>query len=694
MLVLAVAVFASCKKATVPVSDTIKNSNLKAALNGMSLTGIAYYVDPAGDDNNDGKSTGTAWKSISKVNAMAFEPGDLILFKSGGVWNDTLRFKSSGTAGAIITVDKYGGTALPVINGGGKVNGSAALLLNKVSYFEVNNLEITNTVPGGVSYAATGIKVVGGAPTGDATTNVSVKNCYVHDVNSPIDGQANYNKASGGIILDGKIYGALVQGCRVSDCTVEGIRTNGSRDMPARCKDIIIDNNLVENVYGDGIVMSGVTGGSKITHNTVHNVCMSKGPQNYAAVWTIGSINTLVAYNEVYGVKGGGNNDGNVFDADGYDTPSITDGDIFEYNYSHDNNGGFMLFMHNSKNITVRYNVSVNDVGSPINSDKKKLFFFEPSSYSSRYIYNNVFYSNNPIKTVLYGTPSGTFSNNIFYSSSTIASLSNTVVSKSVLFNNNCFYPSATFSALNWGTSVLNNNFYTDPSFVNPVSGTGFDVAKGYNVKASSVCLNAGIYIGDNGGKDFSGNPLPTNNPDVGAFQHSGGNTDNRPSSFGAIADSYVRNGNYGAENYGSLSYMVIKADAAGYARKAYAKFDFTAASVSKVQSANLSLYVSGVNTAATRTISVYTTASNSWGETSINWNNAPIDATYIGQIVVTGVGTYTLDVSNAINAQLPKSDRSVSFLLQNNGANSGTNDININSREASSNKPAVILTY
>lgn len=691
MMVISIGIIGllSCQKSVQLDSPT--SLKTKAKVNLASI-GNTYYIDPSGNDDSTGTSTTAAWRTLAKINASVFGPGDRILFKSGGVWNDTLHMKNSGTAEAPIIIDKYGGDVRPIINGGGMRNGSNALYLNKVSYFEVNNLELTNTIPSGTSYAATGIRVVGGSSAGTAISNVSVRNCYVHDVNGAIDGQTNYNKSSGGIILDGKIYGALVQSCHVANCSVEGIRTTGDRAMAARSKDIVIDNNLIEYIYGDGIVMSGVTGGSKITHNTVYKACMNTGSENYAGIWTIGSLNTLVAYNEVYGMTGGGANDGVAFDADGYDTNSVTDGDIFEYNYSHDNNGGFMLFMNQSKNIKVRYNVSVNDIGT---TRLKKLFLIEKTTYDSREIYNNVFYIKNPTASlfnvmngVSSGKPYATFSNNIFYTTSTISSLS-TQADNGLKFNNNCLFPSSTFTSLNWGTTVRNNNFYEDPVFVNPIGGNGLDAAKGYDVGSSSAALNAGVFISNNGGEDFAGNALPLGNPDVGAFQHAV--VANAGSS---LADAYVRNGTYASTNYGTTTDLVIKSDATSYARKAYTKFDISMITKPKVSSAKLKMYVAGVNTAPQRTINIYTTSTTSWLENSINWNNAPMDTVLVGKIPISGIGLQTIDVTSAINRLLTGTDRKASFLFLNTAAASSTNDMSFSSREAAANKPTLELLY
>ncbi|MBV8326416.1 right-handed parallel beta-helix repeat-containing protein [Chryseobacterium sp.] len=437
--------------------------NLTAALKKERAVAVTYYVSPDGNDSNSGTRAGTPWKTIAKINSLSFSPGDKILFKSGGIWNEMLVPKGSGADASPITIDKYGGEVLPVINGGGKTNNSSTLHLNKVSYWEIRNLEITNTAPAGTDYALTGIRVSGGTISEDGVRGITIKNCYVHDVNSATDGQTNYNKSSGGIILDGKIYGALVQNCHIANCAVEGLRTSGSREMQARSKDIIFDHNRIENIYGDGIVMSGVTGGCKIIYNKVDNVCMNTGLQNYAGIWTIGSINTLVAYNEVCGLKGGGKNDGMAFDADGYDEQSTTDGDIFEYNYSHDNNGGFFLFMKDAKNISVRYNVSVNDVGV---LKARKLFLIQNSVNTSRYVHDNIFFIKNPADKLLWEGSGVEFKNNIFYTVSTINILSDKEITEKARFNNNVFYPESVFSSLNWGTSIqVGNRFYKKPDF-------------------------------------------------------------------------------------------------------------------------------------------------------------------------------------------------------------------------------------
>jgi hypothetical protein len=83
-----------------------------------------YFVDATGgSDAAAGTSEGTAWQTISKVNAASFSAGDSIAFKRGEEWRETLTPPSSGSSGSPITFTAYGSSALPIINGADVVTG-------------------------------------------------------------------------------------------------------------------------------------------------------------------------------------------------------------------------------------------------------------------------------------------------------------------------------------------------------------------------------------------------------------------------------------------------------------------------------------------------------------------------------------------------------------------------------------------
>ena len=72
-----------------------------------------FYVSPAGNDGSDGATAEHAWKSVAKVNATAFKPGDQILFQRGGEWREALAASSDGAAERPIVYGAYGTGAKP-----------------------------------------------------------------------------------------------------------------------------------------------------------------------------------------------------------------------------------------------------------------------------------------------------------------------------------------------------------------------------------------------------------------------------------------------------------------------------------------------------------------------------------------------------------------------------------------------------
>ena len=85
-----------------------------------------FYVDASkGSDSNSGTEKTKPWRSIAKVNASAFSPGDSICFKKGETWTGQLDIRHSGTRERPITFTSFGVGAKPVIQNPGIQYGSA-----------------------------------------------------------------------------------------------------------------------------------------------------------------------------------------------------------------------------------------------------------------------------------------------------------------------------------------------------------------------------------------------------------------------------------------------------------------------------------------------------------------------------------------------------------------------------------------
>jgi hypothetical protein len=91
------------------------------------LLAVTYYVSPNGNDNNNGTSPGSPWRTIQRAQQVtqSMQPGDRILFERGGVYPGKLNLNASGTAANPITFGAYGTGPDPVISGGVPVSGWA-----------------------------------------------------------------------------------------------------------------------------------------------------------------------------------------------------------------------------------------------------------------------------------------------------------------------------------------------------------------------------------------------------------------------------------------------------------------------------------------------------------------------------------------------------------------------------------------
>lgn len=88
-----------------------------------STFATTYYVDNnAGNDFNNGLSTGSPWQTLIKVNSFLFSPNDSILFIRNGVWRGQL-IPKSGSISGYITYSDYGTGEKPLFLG--SINKSA-----------------------------------------------------------------------------------------------------------------------------------------------------------------------------------------------------------------------------------------------------------------------------------------------------------------------------------------------------------------------------------------------------------------------------------------------------------------------------------------------------------------------------------------------------------------------------------------
>lgn len=498
----------------------------------LSITHVhaqTYYVNASdGNDSNSGTSPNKAWASLNKVNAESFNPGDSILFKAGEIWNGQLLIDDKGTESEPIIYKRYGEGNKPQIHGNGEE--IYTIKLADASYTEFSEFEITNT---GESTLAGRMGIYITAMNGDIP-GVVVKNNDVHHVNGVLDKdlQSKQTGAGWGIYWsnkgssNGRLVDALIQGCHIYNCERNGMGGAGNRNI--RHLRLMIRQNLIEKVPGDAIIVN-TCDSSVAEYNIARDFPRTLPESNAAAgIWPFNSNNTIIQHNEVSGHQA-------YLDGQGFDSDFWCTGTTIQYNYSHDNAGGFLLICgskdrspdgESSPNTgtIVRYNISLNDGGRTWGNHANDfpVIYFHGNPEGTM-IYNNTIYfgdkqeelaGNAPhmIKEI-WGEPWNTKIYNNIFASLLPGGKIDMRKNKDTEIDNNLYYNVPTIEDKN-GPINDANKIVANPKFKD-MQGLQPD---DYQLLIDSPAIGAGRLIPDNGGQDFFGNPVSTSEtPNIGA---------------------------------------------------------------------------------------------------------------------------------------------------------------------------------
>jgi hypothetical protein len=458
-----------------------------------------YFVDSStGDDTAAGLSADHSWKSLKNVNTQTFKPGDRILLKAGTSYAGQLSPTGSGEQDHPIELTRYGDGANPRIDGNGTTRD--ALLLHNLQYWFVHDLEITNH---GETTAPFRTGVCLEADNGQILHGLHISNLFVHDVN----GDLRKEQEGCGIFFDSNRRGSAYDELTIEKCHIVHTDRNGLCQRArtnTRSTHVILRNNLLEDIGGDGIKIWG-SNGAICEHNILHGGRMRC--DDYAAgIWPFACDDCIIQFNEVSGMKG-------IKDGQGFDSDYSSRRNIFQYNYSHNNDGGFMLICSPGNSFCqgtiIRYNISQND-----GRDDSRIFHFAGNS-SDTLVYNNVIYTGPKQNLPLLDFDEWSGGN-----------------AHNTSFFNNIFYAEGSVS-YRWGKSVNNvfdHNIFVGnhkdrpedahalqekPALVNPgKGGDGMESLSGYLWQGGSA-LSTGRLVPDNGGRDFFGKPVPADQPPV-----------------------------------------------------------------------------------------------------------------------------------------------------------------------------------
>ena len=365
-------------------------SAILGVLIGLPASAADFHVDcRAGDDDHDGRSPGTAWRSLARVSATTFSPGDSILLKRGTRCTGTLWPKGSGEPDRPIRLAAYDAGPLPIVDAAGA---EAAVKLFDQQYWHVETIEAV----GGSPY---GIHVSGSKGT---LRHFRIRNVVVHDVGGEVK-----TKASGLLVVAtggaGQTFeDVVIDGVTAYDTTQwAGILVHGGawEDKNRRARHVTIRNSIVHDVYGDGIVLFQVEDGLIVKSAAWRTGLQPRetiGTPN--GIWTWRCRRCTVEWTEGFLIDSPGV-DGGVYDIDWGN-----DDNVVQHNFGHDAMGYcasvFAAGGETTTNSVIRHNVCVNNGRSPKLARRQGDFFvstWEDGKLDGVRVENNTFYWNPPI---------------------------------------------------------------------------------------------------------------------------------------------------------------------------------------------------------------------------------------------------------------------------------------------------------
>lgn len=520
-----------------------------------------HYVDCGhGDDAAAGTSPDTAWNSLAPVDAATFGPGDEVLFGRGSRCAGVLAPHGSGTVADPVVAGAYGTGPLPQLAGEGS---RATVLLDGIEGWTLKDLDISNEgPPPAPGVLRTGIEVDENG-TGSGYT---IEDDVIHDVNSSpvvptpgitlphslglgaIEGEPgalesslstwegnvedfeNYAKVSGGIefgAAGGSFSNVLIQGNTLVNVDREGMYLQNIYLQGGQAgSGLVVQDNSLHDIGGDGIVAVG-SAGALIQHNTLSGF-NEEGTSFNAGIWAFNSSNAVLQFNSVsFGQHGP--EDTMAYDIDGGNTDLV-----FQYNLSFDNTGGFLMLCNNTAlsfgggipgpppytgvpngGSIVRYNISQDD------SAVARGVIDAPFACATEYdiqIYNNSIFTTDPrVTTMMENTDDSTaqLMNNIIVGPGPQAQ----IYDSTATWSHNLY--DGVSCVLRQGVDP--NPVVASAGFVDPGTATSIDDATGYELLTGSPAIGAGVVVADNGGRDFFGNPVPSDGaPNIGAYQGPG----------------------------------------------------------------------------------------------------------------------------------------------------------------------------
>ena len=455
--------------------------------------GNTYYVDVNGNDENDGLSENSPWKTIEKINKQSFRPGDNILFKRGNTWKGKMEIHSSGSENLPILFGAYGNGSKPTILA---PENDAAVVLIAADYVVLQDLDVR----GGYSSVA----IYGSDYTIIEDCDIG-RDSFIGIWVNQKEWEPKKNHSNHGIIR----RCIIDQGHNTEKHPEDGIHL---RDGVNYWK---IYDNEIKDWGHSGISLFQQDNNTTVSYNKIYRNLITGKKSDYMRGFEIKAKEGGAQYNEFYfniirdtNVRNQIAGDHNLIYYNIFDTvKSSTYQNITTEAGAININGGWTEneVGHDNKIFNnVIYNCD--EAGIEVRSHE-----ISPSIYNIEIINNIIMECGKNSKINL---------NNIALWMKNESKITNITIKNNIIYNpgitniinyKGIIMSVEDFNKLDVDDNIIRNNIQLDPRFVDPKNHN-------FHLKSNSPGIDAGINVKMD--KDFDGIPLPQgNNVDIGVFE-------------------------------------------------------------------------------------------------------------------------------------------------------------------------------
>ncbi|MFE1440771.1 right-handed parallel beta-helix repeat-containing protein [Streptomyces sp. NPDC058739] len=330
----------------------------------MTKDSLTFYVSPDGDDDNDGLSPKSAWRTLKRADEVSFEPGDRLRLQGGRrlVGELTIGPEEAGSVREPVVIDSYGAGKATIAT-----RGTAGIAVHNTSGVEIRNLAITGDSASrrhedGIRFfndlderrrlahvRISGVDVSrfrNGISIAAAAGSLGFRDVAVTD-------SATHHNQNAGLVTVGPRFEADDPDYAHQKVTITRVRAYANSGDPKEH-----DRNTGSGMVLGSIRQAVVQRSAAYDNGAKSSPRADEGPEG---IWTYDSTRVVIQNNMAYRNRTGSQVDGGGFGLDNNVSHSV-----LQYNLAYGNDGpGFLVYSGEPTNMhkdnTVRFNYSWDD---------------------------------------------------------------------------------------------------------------------------------------------------------------------------------------------------------------------------------------------------------------------------------------------------------------------------------------------